>query len=116
MIKKIATLNLIFSLAISTVLLIFLNQNAAISCVFTSILLVLNMAGLYIFWQIVFLKKSIALGLLIIIFKYPLIAYCIWQMSKQNWVSPIGIFVSMLLFLVSIVGIVLYEQRRNHAL
>ena len=116
MIKKIAILNLTVSFIFSAILLVFLNQNAAISCFLTSILMLLNMTGLYYFWRVVFLKKSIALGLLIIIFKYPLIAYCIWLMSKQTWINPVGIFVSMLFFLISIVGIVLYEQRRNHAL
>jgi hypothetical protein len=116
MIKKIAATILVLSLFVSSMLFVFMNQNAAISCFFTSMVLILNMTGLYIFWQIVFLKKSIALGLLIIIFKYPLIAYCIWQMSKQSWVNPIGILASMLLFLISTVGIVLFEQRRNHAL
>jgi hypothetical protein len=115
MIKKIVILNMILSLVLSAGLYIFMNKNVAISTLATTVMLVLNLSGLFVFWRVVFLKKSIALGLLIIIFKYPLIAYCLWQMSRQDWVHPIGVFVSMLLFLLSIVGVVLYDQRRGHA-
>ncbi len=115
MIKKIALVNLVISAVLALGLYIFVNKNIAISELVTTLMLVLNLSGLYIFWRVVFLKKSIALGLLIIIFKYPLIAYCLWQMSRQNWVHPLGVFVSMLLFLLSIVGVVLYDQRRGHA-
>ncbi len=115
MIKKIVFVNLILSLALAVGFYIFMNKNVAVSVLATSLMLVLNLSGLFMFWRVVFLKKSIALGLLIIIFKYPLIAYCLWQMSRQDWVHPIGVFVSMLLFLLSIVGVVLYDQRRSHA-
>ena len=115
MIKTIAVAQLLSGLLTSVGLFIFMNEKVAISCAVTSVLLIVNLIGLYIFWRVVFFKKSIALGLLIIIFKYPLIAFCLWQMSKQTWVQPIGILVSMLLFLFSVVGAVLYTQRRNHA-
>lgn len=112
MIKNIAIVNLILTFCICALFLIFLNQNVAISCLVTSILLIINLVGLYIFWRIVFFKKSIALGLLIIIFKYPLIAFCLWQMSRQSWVQPVGILASMLLFLASITGVVIYNHKK----
>jgi hypothetical protein len=115
MIKTIALVQCVLSLLISVGLLIFMNEKVAISCAVTSVLLIANLIGLYIFWRVVFFKKSIALGLLIIIFKYPLIAFCLWQMSKQTWVQPIGILVAMLLFLFSVVSGALYTQRRTHA-
>jgi hypothetical protein len=115
MIKKIAATQFVLSLVTAIGLLIFMNEKVAISCAATSVLLIVNLIGLYLLWRVVFFKKSIALGLLIIIFKYPLIAFCLWQMSKQSWVQPIGILVAMLLFLISVVGGVMYTQRRTHA-
>ncbi len=115
MIKQIAAINLALGAMGSIILFFIMNQNVAITCLATSILLVGNLMGLYFFWRIIFFKKSIALGLLIIIFKYPLIAFCLWQMSKQTWAQPLGIFVSLLLFIIGIVGVVLYNQRRSHA-
>jgi hypothetical protein len=115
MIKTIAKTQALLSLIASLVLWLLINQNTAVSCLATATMLLLNLFGLYILWKVVFFKKSIALGLLIIIFKYPLIALILWQMSKQDWVQPIGVFVAMLLFLLSIVGVVIYTQRRDHA-
>lgn len=115
MIKTIAKTQVLLSLIASLILWAVINQNAAVSCFATAAMLLLNLFGLYLLWKVVFLKKSIALGLLIIIFKYPLIALILWQMSKQAWVQPIGVFVAMLLFLLSIVGVVIYTQRRDHA-
>ena len=116
MIKSLAKAQIVVSLCVAAFLYVFVNQNVAITSLSTSVVLLANLYGLFIFWRIVFLKKSIALGLLIIIFKYPLIALCIWQISKQPWVQLEGILVSMLAFIVSIVGVVLYKQRRGHAL
>ena len=112
MIKKIAIFNSALALCVSVIFFIFMNQNVAISCLVTSFLLIINLLGLYTFWRIVFFKKSIALGLLIIIFKYPLIAYCIWQMSRQSWANPFGILVAMLLFLSSVTGVVIYNRKK----
>jgi hypothetical protein len=115
MIKTIAKTQVFLSLITSLILWAVINQNAAVSCFVTAAMLLLNLFGLYLLWKVVFFKKSIALGLLIIIFKYPLIALILWQISKQDWVHPVGVFVAMLLFLLSIVGVVIYTQRRNHA-
>lgn len=115
MIKQIAQVQILLSLVAAVILLIFASQAAAISCLIVSALLLINLFGLYMFWKVVFFKKSIALGLLIIIFKYPLIALVLWQMSQQTWVHPVGVFISMLLFLLSVVGVVIYTQRRSHA-
>ncbi len=115
MIKKIILTQSILTFIAMFVLWATVGKNAAISCFITALILLINLLGLYIFWKVVFFKKSIALGLLIIIFKYPLIALILWQMSQQTWVHPVGVFVSMLLFLLSIVGVVIYTQRRSHA-
>jgi hypothetical protein len=115
MIKNIAKTQALVSLIASLILWAVFNKNAAVSCLATAGMLLSNLFGLYLLWKVVFFKKSIALGLLIIIFKYPLIAFILWQMSKQAWIHPVGVFVAMLLFLLSIVGVVIYTQRRDRA-
>lgn len=109
MIKKIATLHLVLALVVS-IAGYFMNENAALTCALFSGLLSLNLILLYLLWRVIIFKKSIALGLLIIIFKYPIIAYILWQLSKLNWVLPIGILIALMLFVMAIAGVVLWNH------
>jgi len=73
-----------------------------ISFAVTLLFLLLNLAALFFLWRIIFLKKSIALGLLIIIFKYPIIAYCLWKISKQPWLDVQGLLLAVCVFVLGI--------------
>ena len=78
------------------------------------VFLLLNLAALYFLWRIIFLKKSIALGLLIIIFKYPIIAYCLWKISKQPWLNVYGVLLAMCVFVLGIaIGAVLRHRYKK---
>lgn len=110
MIKNIAIAHFALAVLISFIGY-FMNENAALTFVLFSGLLSLNLILLYMLWRVIIFKKSIALGLLIIIFKYPIIAYILWLLSKVSWILPIGILMALMVFVMSIAGVVLW----NHA-
>ena len=88
MIKQIAAINLALGAMGSLILFFIVNQNVAITCLATSILLVGNLMGLYFFWRIIFFKKSIALAVLVIIFKYLLLGMFLWTLANDKSLNP----------------------------
>lgn len=113
MIKKIAITSILSSMIVAVALVLGGKADAGFSNLASNLLLVINLAGLFLFWRVIFQKKSIALGLLIIILKYPFIAYLVWMMSKQSWAQPGGIFVGVLVFLLSLIGVVVYTNAKQ---
>jgi hypothetical protein len=57
--------------------------------------MVLNLAGLYILWKLIFSKKSIALAVLVIIFKYSILGYFLWILPQLQWLKPTGFIVGL---------------------
>lgn len=103
MIKKIATLSVVTALVCGLATWFFGSGQMAFSGVITHLLLILNMLGIWLIWRIVFEKKSIALGVVVIILKYPLLGYLVVQMSRQSWFNSIGVLIGFISFVLSIV-------------
>ncbi len=113
MIKIAAATNSIFALGLVVFDLIRGNLDLALCHAVTSALLLVNFLGIAFVVQQLFKKKSIALPLLIIILKYPIIFAVIMVLSKQNWMSTIGVFTSVLIFLFSFLAAYFYVKVRG---
>ena len=114
MIKKIALLSLLTSIVAGLLAWMTAKPEMALTGFVTHLLLILNMLGIWLIWSVVFEKKSIALGVVIIILKYPLLGYIVVQMSRQNWFSSIGVLIGFLSFVVSIVLAALLRRKLDN--
>lgn len=109
MIKKIAALSVAIAI-IGALLTKFLGSNQmSLSALVVHLLLILNLVGLWVMWRMVFQKKSIALGVVVIILKYPLLGYLVLQISRQSWFDSVGVIIGLSLFVVSIVCATLFK-------
>ena len=57
--------------------------------------MLLNLAGLSFFWQLIFLKKSIALAVFVIIFKYVILGTILWNLTSAHWLKPVGFLLGL---------------------
>lgn len=80
------------------------NLDLALCHAVISGLLLINFLGLMFVVRQLFNKKSIALPLLIIILKYPIIFVAIMYLSKQSWMTSAGVLTSVLSFALSFVA------------
>lgn len=113
MIKTAAIIHTILALILTATDIIRDNLDLAYCHSVTSILLLINFLGIAFVVQQLFSKKSIALPLLIIILKYPIIFAVIMVLSKQNWMTSVGVFTSALAFLLSLIAAYFYVKVRG---
>lgn len=110
MIKKIASLSLLTAIIAGLATWFFATGPMAFTAVLCHLLLIVNLLGIWVIWRVVFEKKSVALGVVVIILKYPLLGYIVIQMSRQSWFNSIGVLIGFLSFVVSIVLGALLKQ------
>lgn len=103
MIKKIALLSLLTAIVAGLAAWLFTKPEMALTGFAVHVMLILNMLGIWLIWSVVFEKKSVALGVVIIILKYPLLGYIVVQMSRQTWFNSIGVLIGFSSFVLSIV-------------
>lgn len=111
MIKKIAIISLLTALAAGLATWFFGKPAMASTAVVCHLLLILNLLGIWLIWRVVFEKKSVALGVVVIILKYPLLGYIVIQLSRQSWFDSIGLLIGFLSFVLSIVFVALLKQK-----
>lgn len=103
MIKQIAIRSLILSSVIGLVLSFLYSPSLGVASAITSLLLIVNMLGIYTLWTVIIYKKSIAQGLVIIILKYPVLAYSAAIVISEPWFNKLGLATGFLAFLLSVV-------------
>lgn len=111
MIKKITILSLLTAILAGLAIWHFANPEIAATGSATHVMLILNMLGIWLIWSVVFEKKSVALGVVIIILKYPLLGYIVVQMSRRTWFSSIGVLIGFSSFVFSIVLAALFRHK-----
>ncbi len=111
MIKKIAVLSVLTAVFVALITWILAKQDIALTAFVCHLLLVMNMLGLWLIWRVVFEKKSVALGVAIIILKYPILGYIVIQVSRQNWFNSIGLVIGFSSFVFSIVLAALLRKK-----
>ena len=111
MIKFIAHLLILFFISAGVSFFTIGITPLVISAVVTTSLLIINFIGLFLFWKLVIYKKSIALGVLIIILKYPLLGFAVHKLSKADWFNSFGLIFGFLYFVIVIVLLSLFRNR-----
>jgi len=113
MIKFVAITSLLSSILFSVILYFTVGYEAALSCLFGGTVMVLNLGGLWLLWKLIFSKKSIALAVLVIIFKYVILGLILWNLNQIQWVRPLGFVLGLGSLLVGVVGAALFKKRES---
>lgn len=111
MIKKIATLSLVTAIIAALIPWYFSKPEVALTAFVCHLLLIVNLLGIWVIWRVVFEKKSVALGVVVIILKYPLLGYIVVQISRQDWFNSFGLIIGFSSFVFSIVLVALLRQK-----
>lgn len=102
MIKNITMIATIYSLAASLLSYFYINASFSVSVLFGGLVVLLNMAALSFSWNLIFSKKSIALAVFVIIFKYLILAVILWVLSSTKWLNIIGFLIGLISLVFSI--------------
>ena len=95
MIKIVAFAAAIYTVAACIVAVHYVNQAFSMSVLLGGLAVLLNIAGLSYSWRLIFMKKSIALAVLVIIFKYLLLGIVLWSLAETKWLSPVGFCIGL---------------------
>lgn len=110
MIKTIALFLLGYTLLLSVVLFFTNDQESALSCLFGGLLMLVNLLGIYLLWHLVFSKKSIALAVFVIIFKYLILGVVLWKLANVSWMKPIGLILGLSTLVFAILSTTLIKS------
>lgn len=102
MIKKISLYLLLYTLIGFTLSYWLLNSSFALSFMVGGLAMLANVVGLSFIWRLIFYKKSIALAVFIIIFKYLILGMILWSFASVKWLSPIGFVCGLSALLFSV--------------
>lgn len=111
MIKISAAASFLFSICLSLLLYFTSDWETSLSCLFGGAVMLLNLLGLWIVWKFIFSKKSIALAVLIIIFKYVILGLILWNLNQIQWMRPIGFVVGLSSLMFGVVCAALFKKR-----
>lgn len=111
MIKITAIYTFIFSILLAAVLYYVSSSEMAWSCLFGAAVMLLNLLGLWILWKFIFSKKSIALAVLVIIFKYLILGLILWNLNQIQWMRPIGFISGLSSLMFGVVCAALLKKR-----
>lgn len=73
----------------------YLGMDWAVSVFIGGLLMIINIALLTFLWKQVFFKKSIALAVIIIIFKYAILALILWSLASFTWMKLMGFLIGI---------------------
>ena len=113
MIKKIAIITFFVGLLLALCLDLLLGNEFALSLLIGCFLMILNLLGLAFLWKLIFSKKSIALAVLVIIFKYLILGLILWNLSESTWLNPVGFVAGLGCLLIGIVGSLAFQDKKN---
>lgn len=113
MFKKMATIMFFLGLLVMAIVGWKQGSSTALTGLAVHNLLLVNLIGLYFIYKAVAQKKSIALVVVVIILKYPLLGYIVVKMTRQSWFETFGLVVGFITFLSSIVIVTLLKHFRK---
>ena len=113
MIKIVAAATLLFAIILTTASYIGSGIDSALSCATGAGTMLINLIGIWFCWRLVFLKKSIALAVLVIIFKYLILGLILWNFAKYQWFQPVSFIIGLSSLLFGIVSSVILKQFLN---
>ena len=110
MIKLTARFLIVYIILAATVLYFSSGIPAAYSCLAGGGLMLLDLGGFYFAWQLYFRKKSVALMVLVIIFKYFVLALVFWSLTKVSWMDPLGMVLGISTLVLAILSMTLAKS------
>jgi hypothetical protein len=110
MINLVAISVALFTLILSLVCFFVFNVDTGLSCLFGGALMMINMLGLALLWRLIFSKKSIALAILVIIFKFLILGLILWNLRQAEWIKPIGFVLGLSSLVLGILGFSVYKK------
>lgn len=106
MIKNIAATIVVYTLLSGFAAYFYFNLEFSLSLLLGGIIMLLNLAGFAFVWRLIFVKKSIALAVFVIIFKYVILGMILWGLVSAPWLRPVGFLLGM----TSLVVAILFER------
>jgi hypothetical protein len=73
----------------SLLLGIFFDQNSGYSFAIGGVIVLINISVIWICWRFLIQKKLVALALLIIVFKYAILAIILYKIVNLAWAQPL---------------------------
>ncbi|MBC7421091.1 MAG: hypothetical protein H7328_10220 [Bdellovibrio sp.] len=110
MIKRVALATFLFSVILTLACYIAFDLNNALSCALGASVMLINLVGIWFGWKLVFLKKSIALAVLVIIFKYLILGLILWNFTQYQWLQPIGFIVGLSSLMFGVISSVFLKK------
>ena len=95
MIKLTAALIAFYTLLVAGIGSGYFHYDFSYSVLAGGLIMLLNLAGLAFLWSLIFSKKSIALAVFVIIFKYVILGLILWSLSSVNWLNPMGLVIGL---------------------
>jgi hypothetical protein len=88
MFKHLWLLHFLISFGIALLIAVLMGQHQASSFAIGASLVSLNLFSHYFAWNLIFKKKFIALGVVIIVFKYAFLGLIVYLLSLISWIVP----------------------------
>lgn len=116
MIKNIAIAGVAYGFTASIASYIYFGPNFSANVIIGSLVVLLNLAALSFSWKRIFSKKSIALAIFVIIFKYVILGMILWGLSVAGYLNVIGFLVGLASLLFSVFAAMLIKSLRKENL
>lgn len=113
MIKIVANASILFGLFLAGVCFFVLGVEQAFSCLLGSAMMLINLLGLWILWTFIFSKKSIALAVLVIIFKYLILGLILWNLNQIQWMRPVGFIIGLSSLLLGVISAIIFKKLKS---
>lgn len=110
MIKFISLNIFLFSLVLSAICFQWFGKESAFSCFFGGLVMQFNFLAISLLWHIVFTKKSILLAVLVIILKYLIVGYILWNLNQIKGLNLSGFILGLSSLLLAILSTLVYKR------
>ena len=110
MIKNISIITLVYTLIASGLSYYYLSGSFALSVFVGGTMMLLNLEAISFFWNLIFYKKSIALAVFVIIFKYVILGIILLGLSTSGWLNAIGFLIGLTSLVFSILAAMLVKS------
>lgn len=116
MINYIAASVVVYGFAASIASYFYFGVGFSANVTIGALIVLLNLAALSFSWKRIFSKKSIALAIFVIIFKYVILGMILWGLSVSGWLNVIGFLVGLASLLFSVFTAMLIKSLKRENL
>lgn len=113
MINFIAKTVAAYAITTTIVAHIYLGIGFSTNVLIGSAVVFLNLAALTFSWKRIFSKKTIALAVFVIIFKYVILGMVLWALSVTGWLNIVGFLIGLASLLFSVFTAILTKSLSN---